>query len=151
MMRSAITLVAASLVLVVQQVWGEQGGGAAGEDEVLQVQASRFQAMTEANIEALRVILADELTYTHTTGSVDTKAEFLDALQSQGINYHSIEPTDAQVRIYDNTAVITGVSAMKVSAGENHYAFSIRFIEVYRKNDGNWQLVAWQSTRLPDK
>jgi len=44
----------------------------------------------------------------------------------------------------------TGMSAMRVNAREQQLSFSIRFIEVYQKNDGSWQLVAWQSARLPE-
>jgi hypothetical protein len=54
------------------------------------------------------------------------------------------------VRISGTTAVVTGISAMKVSAGENNYEFSIRFIEVYENDEESWRLVAWQSTRLPE-
>ena len=120
------------------------------EDEVLLVQADRFRAMVEVDVEALESILSNDLVYTHTTGTSETKAEFLSSLQSQGIEYHSIEPTDLQVRSYDSTAVVTGISAMKVSAGENNFSFSIRFIEVYENDEGSWRLVSWQSTRLPE-
>ena len=121
------------------------------ENELLLVQANRFQAMIENDFTALESILSGDLTYTHTTGRVETKAEFLASLQSQGISYHPIEPADVQVRIRDGTAVITGVSAMKVSAGEDNFAFSIRFIEVYENSLGSWRLLAWQSTRLPEE
>ncbi len=121
------------------------------EKEVLLVQARRFRAMTENDVSALESILSDDLTYTHTTGTTETKAEFLSSLEAQGIAYHSIEPTDVKVRIFATTAVITGISAMKVSAGENDYEFSIRFIEVYENDEENWRLVAWQSTRLREQ
>ncbi len=106
--------------------------------------------MAAANIEELGTILADDLTYTHTTGQNETKVEFLSSLQSQKIKYESIDPKEVEPRIYDSTAVVTGISAMRVSTGEQHFSFSIRFIEVYQKRDGNRQLVAWQSTRLPE-
>ncbi len=152
-MRAIVGLVTAGLVLLAPMVWGQQpdsARGAAVELEVLQVQASRFQAMMDANIEKLGTILADDLTYTHTTGQNETKVEFLSSLQSQKIKYESIDSKEVELRIYDSTAVVTGIAAMRVSAGEQHFSFSIRFIEVYQMRDGNWQLVAWQSTRLPE-
>ncbi len=119
------------------------------EREVLQVQAVRFQAMIDVDIAKLGSILADDLTYTHTTGQTETKAEFLSTLQSQTLRYESIEPKNVQVRIYGSTAVVTGLSEMRVTAQDQELAFAIRFIEVYGRKDGSWQLVAWQSTRLP--
>jgi predicted ester cyclase len=121
------------------------------EREVLLVQADRFRAMTENDISALESIFSDDLVYTHTTGRVETKAEFLSALHTRAVAYHSIEPMDVKVRIYDNTAVVTGASAMKVSAGAKDLAFSLQFIEVYENSKGRWRLLAWQSTRLPDQ
>lgn len=121
------------------------------ETGVLLVQADRFRAMTENDISILDSILSDDLVYTHTTGRVETKTEFLSALRKRAVAYHSIEPMDVKVRIYDNTAVITGTAAMKVSAGANDLAFSLQFIEVYENSEGRWRLLAWQSTRLPDQ
>lgn len=122
---------------------------AIAEREVLEVQARRFQAMTEADADELDTILADDLTYTHTTGNTQTKSAFLSALAS-GLVYESIEPSEVQVRIYGSVAVVTGNSAMRVSAGEQQFALSIRFVEVYRQQADTWQLVAWQSTRMPE-
>ena len=118
--------------------------------QVLEVQAGRFQAMIDVDIEELEVILSNDLTYTHTAGQIETKGEFLTSLQSQEILYESIKPQEIKIRIYDNTAVVTSISAMRISVGEQQLSFSIRFIEVYQKGDANWQLVAWQSTRLPE-
>jgi steroid delta-isomerase-like uncharacterized protein len=121
------------------------------EKEVLLVQADRFRAMTENDIAALESILSDNLVYTHTTGKIETKAEFLSALKTHSVAYHSIDPMDVIVRIYDNTAVITGAAVMKVSSGANSFGFSLRFLEVYENSEGSWQLIAWQSTRVPDQ
>ena len=93
---------------------------------------------------------APDLTYTHTTGQTETKAQFLATLRSQRLKYESIEPDSVQVRIHSGTAVVTGRSAMQVIAGDRELSFEIRFIEVYQWNDGSWQLLAWQSTNLPE-
>jgi len=42
--------------------------------------------------------------------------------------------------------VVTGHA--KFHVGDNK--FEARFIDVYAKRNGAWQMVAWQSTRLPD-
>ena len=53
-----------------------------------------------------------------------------------------------QIRLYGDVAVVTGLSDMLVTGVDQVYSFTIRFIEVYRRTDGSWKLVAWQSTRL---
>ena len=149
-MRKLGGTITAGLLLLAPTVWGQEPDSGSPERDVLQVQARRFQAMMDVDVEELDAILADDLTYTHTTGQKETKDEFLSALSSRRIKYEKIEPTEALVRIHDSTAVVTGISAMRVLVREQHYSLSIRFIEVYQKKDENWRLVAWQSTRLPE-
>ena len=52
------------------------------------------------------------------------------------------------VRVYGQTAVVTGKSHMKFESGELEYDLLIPFIDVYVKSNRNWQMVAWQSTKL---
>ena len=120
-------------------------------DEIRNVQDDRFKAMIVADRDGLERILSQSLVYTHTTGQSESKIEFIDSVTSRKISYDSIEPIDVLVRIYGDTAVATGTAAMKVSAGDRRAEFSIRFIEVYHRVDRDWQLVSWQSTRLPDE
>jgi len=153
-MRTVAFILASNLLLFAPVIWGQTSDSttdATIESEVLETQARRFQAMIDVDLEALENILSGDLTYTHTSGWMETKGEFLSSLSSQLIKYKSIRPTDIVIRIYDNTAVVTGISAMRIIYKENLLAFSIRFIEVYQKNQGNWQLVAWQASRLPDE
>ena len=151
-MRVIASIFTIGLVLCAPVIWGQTSDSPAGtvaEREVLETQTRRFQAMMDVDLEALDTILSGELTYTHTSGHMETKGEFLSSLRSQSITYESIKPTDINIHISDSTAVVTGISAMRIIFRESPLAFSIRFIEVYQKNDGNWQLVAWQATRLP--
>ena len=116
--------------------------------EVLEVQTARFTAMIEADIAELENVLSDDLTYTHTGGQTETKEDFLSTLRSQTLKYDTIQPKDVQIRLYGDVAVVTGLSDMLVTGVDQVYSFTIRFIEVYRRTDGSWELVAWQSTRL---
>ncbi len=152
-MRAVVISIIAGLLLLALAVSVKEPDSARGtavERQVLEVQAGRFQAMIDVDIEELDVVLSDDLTYTHTSGQIETKGEFLTSLRSQEITYESIKPKEINIRIYGASAVVTGISAMRISLGEQRLSFSIRFIEVYQKNDANWQLVAWQSTRLPE-
>ena len=152
-MRAVVLSIIAGLLLLALAVSVKEPDSARGtavERQVLEVQAGRFQAMIDVDIEELDVVLSDDLTYTHTSGQIETKSEFLTSLRSQEITYESIKPQEIKIRIYDSTAVVTGISAMRINVREQQLSFSIRFIEIYQKSDANWQLVAWQSTRLPE-
>ncbi len=118
-------------------------------EQVRATQAARFQAMLNADVVALNDVLADDLVYAHTTGTIDTKSSMIDNIGSGAVNYELIEPTDSKIRLFGDVAVVTGSANMRVSAGDQLYELSIRFIEVYVAQDEQWQLVSWQSTRIP--
>ena len=114
-------------------------------DEILALEDRRIEAMTSGDVKALGEILADDLIYTHTTARLDTKASFIEAITSGRSNYRSVERKDVEVRDLGDTPVATGPA--KFHVGDNK--FEARFIDVYAKRNGAWQMVAWQSTRLP--
>ena len=121
------------------------------EQEIRRLESLRFEAMVRGDLVALAQILSEDLTYTHTTGVVDSKAQLIASLESGQRHYESITPQDVQVRVYGPVGVVTGVSLMRTKGrGRNEASsFRIRFLDVYAKKLDRWQLVAWQSTRLP--
>tara|TARA_B100001123_G_scaffold293474_1_gene327113 strand:- start:6201 stop:6551 length:351 start_codon:yes stop_codon:yes gene_type:complete len=115
-------------------------------EEIIALENKRIEAMTSGDLKALDEILADDLIYTHTTARIDTKASFIDAIKTGRSNYKAMDRTDVQVRDFGDTAVVTGHADIQV--GDNR--FQARYLDVYAKRNGSWQMVAWQSTRVPD-
>ena len=120
------------------------------ENHILELEGKRFQAMIEVDTVILDSILADELTYTHTNGWLQTKEELMSTLESGELNYTSAITNDVVVRTYETSAIVTGTASMKVESQEKEYNLRISFIDVYVKKNGYWQMVAWQSTRIPE-
>ncbi len=121
------------------------------EQEVLQAENARIQAVVDRDTPALERMLADELTYTHSTGRVESKAGFIQDIRSGELTYVAIKHDDLRVRVYRDAAVLTGRSAMKVKSPRTQnqiQELDVLFLEVYTKRNGRWQQVAWQSTRL---
>ena len=126
---------------------------AAGPDEaaVLAAQKDRLQAMVRGDLDALGRLLPDDLTYTHASGVADTKASLLESIKAGKLKYKAFDPGQPRVRIYGNTAVLTGTATVQVeSTMAGPAPFQIHFTDVYvKKGAGPWQAVAWQSTRPP--
>ncbi len=119
-------------------------------DEIIALENRRIEAMTKQDTRALDEILADDLSYVHSTARVETKAEFISSLTSGRTRYQSIERDDVKVRQYGDTAVVTGHAKVHVDANGREIKFQIRFIDGCAKRDDVWRMVAWQSTKLPD-
>ena len=118
------------------------------KQSALDFQTARFNAMIEADVERLEDFLADDLTYTHTTGWIETKSEFLATVESGFIDYMVVTPREVKIRVYGDVAVITGLSRMQGEVGDRSVDFTIRFTDVSRRIGDSWQLVAWQSAKL---
>ena len=72
--------------------------------------------MVHADTGGLTLLFAPDLTYTHTDGAQNTRAEFLQLLGSGTLRYASIAPEAREVRVLGSSAVVTGRSAMRVEA-----------------------------------
>jgi ketosteroid isomerase-like protein len=120
-----------------------------GESMIRELERQRFRAMERVDVATLNRILSDDLIYTHANGLQQTKAELIGVLGSGDMRYESIASGDnVRVRIFDQAAVVTGRASIKIKARGEEQSFTICYLDVYVKQDGRWQMVAWQSSRV---
>jgi ketosteroid isomerase-like protein len=122
--------------------------GAAGK-EVLAVEAARTSALVHADVGALDRIMADNVTYVHASGKVDTKASYLAAVGSGQLHYLSIDPVKLNVRVLGDTAIVDGeyaVKAMDHRVQETPFEVRVFILTVYARRDGGWKQMAYEST-----
>ena len=120
--------------------------------EVMQTEAERTAALDHSDLAALERIMADDVTYVHASGKVDTKASYLAAIRSGQLHYISWEPKGLHVRVVGNSAVINGEYAVRVKDARVQavpFNINILVLSVYARREGRWQQIAWQSTRDP--
>jgi len=106
-------------------------------------------ATVKKDAAALGAILADDLRYVHGNGSIENKQQFLAALKTGDMVYHSIDFQDVAVRVLGETAVVTSTPRIRIKMGSQELAFQARFLRVYLKRKGVWQITFHQATRLP--
>src|SRR2546429_8663894 len=139
-----------SPLLVWGGAWLPHGAGGQADSaslrQVLAAEDRRFAAMMQADTGTLAHLLAPDLTYTHTDGAQNTRAELLQLVGSGALRYASITPDAREVRVVGSNAVVTGRSAMRVDAEGQTHVFRIRYLAVYRRDARGWALIAWQST-----
>lgn len=119
-------------------------------DTVKELDAKRFAAQTRNDFDTLTSLLADDLVYTHSSAAVDGKTTFIDSMRSGRTKYESIEPVEVKVRVYGNTAIVNGMAKLAVTSNGQTNSFSLRYTDVWVLRDNKWQMVSWQSTRLPE-
>jgi hypothetical protein len=108
---------------------------------------ARFQALIQGDVPMLDQMLSNDLVYTHAGGWRQTKAEYLASIRSGELKYHAFSADGVRVEYYGDTVVASGHASTKVKAKGQELDVSLLFLEVYVRQNGRYQLVAWQSTR----
>ena len=139
---------AALLIVSGMAVRGAQGGPA-DDAAVREVLRQWDEAFERRDMEALGRILAEDFTLTNAAGQVVDRNQYLvsivkapDMLQASGGS------EDVHVRVFGETAVVTGRSPVKGRPGGRALVVpgQYRFTDVYVKRDGRWQAIASHST-----
>ena len=118
--------------------------------DVLQADDRRFEAMRKEDWSALDAVLADDLTYVHSTARQETKAEHMANLRARKPQYRGIAPRDRGARVIGDVGLVNGTSEMHVESAGKEQRFTVRYLAVYANTAGQWRMTAWQSTRVPD-
>ncbi len=116
---------------------------------VIDLDRKRMQAMAAKDIATLESLIADDLVYTHSSARLDTKQSLIVGMTSGSTVYTSVEPSDVKAQDLGDTVVLTGIAKIGVTVNGTANAFGVRFTDVYARRNGRWQMVTWQSTRLP--
>jgi hypothetical protein len=116
---------------------------------VIELDRRRMTAMAERNYATLRELIADDLIYTHSGSRVDTKESLIGNMESGRLIYTRADPSDVVAQEFGDVVVLTGTCQIGIVSNGTPSAFGIRFTDVYADRDGKWQMLTWQSCRLP--
>jgi hypothetical protein len=123
---------------------------AANGQMIIELDKKRMTAMGQRDIATLNELLSDDLVYTHSSARLDTKQSLIGAMESGKTVYTAVVPSEVKAQDCGEAVVLTGVARISVKAGADERSFGVRFTDVYANKGGRWQMVAWQSTKLPD-
>lgn len=123
------------------------GANAQNVDPLETLERQRFAAMINKDIAFLDKVLSDDLVYVHSNGLTETKADHISHLETGFLVYHSIQPDGIKVFHHGKTAVITGKITVNVTLQDRKIEVPLRYMDVYVKHKGKWQLAAWQSVK----
>jgi uncharacterized protein (TIGR02246 family) len=112
------------------------------EETIRKLDNERIQAQIHADAVALDRIYADDFIGVGPSGTVRTKPQVIADFTSGDLKFQSITTEEVKVRVYDNTAVETGLSTMLGQDKGKAVPRETRFTRVWIKQEGRWRLVA---------
>ena len=118
--------------------------------EVIGKMLSLKNALLSKDSVSLSALLADDVTYGHSTGIIQTKAELIRAVMSGEQDYKSIEPSDMNIRIYDNAGIVTLKLKVNLINNGKPMDMNLNATLTWVKLNGDWQLVARQAVKLTE-
>ena len=129
---------------------------AAIEAEITKLEREWADANQTHNPEAVKRIVSDNAMIVYPDGSTGSKDVEIKTIESGLITADSYEMFDTKVTVIDaDSAFITGRGVIKngknVVPGQKKpidLSGEYRFLDVYAKRDGKWQVVASQTTKI---
>lgn len=118
------------------------------DNEVAAAVEALRKAMINANKASLENIAADELSYGHSSGKIEDKAEFVEALASGKSDFESIDLKDQSIKIAGNTAIVRHKLSAKVNDNGKPGNVNLGVLLIWQKQQGQWKLLARQAYKL---
>ena len=103
------------------------------------------KAMLAPDKGKLESLIADQLSYGHSSGLVQDKAAFIDVLVSKKTVYKSIELSKKTVAISGNGAIVRHSWMSESGSGDGNWSVSkLGVLQVWQKQGSSWKLLARQ-------
>jgi Domain of unknown function (DUF4440) len=122
-----------------------QSGDEAG---VNQAAEELSQAMLKADKAKLEELLSDQLSYGHSGGVIETKAQFIDVVAGKKTIYKAITVSEPSTSVVGDNAIVRHKLVVEFETDGKPGTSRIGALQVWRKEGGRWKLLARQAFRL---
>jgi hypothetical protein len=114
---------------------------------IKQLETDRNKALVAGDIAAIDHLYSDDYT-SAVSSTFRTKAEVLADLKSGALKLEASSNDETNIRVFGNTAVVTGKTTSKVTDHGVDTSGQVYFTRVYVKQMGRWRLVANHTSRV---
>ena len=114
----------------------------------LRADKARLAAMMAGDGNALAELMSDQLRFVHSDGRVESKADYVKNLMAGDTAYADAKTSDLETtQVSADVVVVLGVQEMRKRLGPTWSDIKLRYLAVWRNENGAWRMVAWQSAR----
>ena len=100
---------------------------------------------------ALESMTLPQLTYSHSDGRIEDKAQFIKGVMDRKATVKSLEYPELTVAVAGDTAIVRHLWVSESELDGKVTNTRIGVMQVYKKQDGGWKLLARSSYRFPEK
>lgn len=118
------------------------------EKEVAAAVEALRKVMLDGEKTQLEKIAAPQLSYGHSSGTIEDKSAFVEALVSGKNDFVTIDLTEQTIKVIGNTAIARHKLAAKTNNEGQPGTANIGVLLVWNKSQGQWKLLARQAFKL---
>ncbi len=123
-------------------------GDDSSESRLVAIEEKLAAAVLALDFDTLNEIYSSDFVFTHSTGVVETKSDWLEALRTGESSYTARSVDQIKVELHGDIAVTNGrIHAKSDSSDPRWHEYSIWYVRVYQIRDGRWQLLSHRSVR----
>jgi ketosteroid isomerase-like protein len=148
-MVKKLFLVAAAAALVAGCAGLPSGGGANDTAAVTAAAEKLRVAMVDPTRDTLAALVADDLSYGHSGGKIDTKASFIADLLDGKSDFVTIAISEQTVKVVGDAAIVRHTLVADTNDSGKPGKVNIKILHVWQKQGGQWKLLARQAVRPP--
>jgi Domain of unknown function (DUF4440) len=116
---------------------------------ISELEARRYQAMTEADIATLEELFSASLVYTHSDASSDSKETYLGKLASGHFDYGPIEHPEHSIVVRGDCVLVFHDMRGEALVNGQPRVLNSRSLAVWVRENERWVMVAYQPTKYP--
>lgn len=118
------------------------------EKEVAQAVEKLKTGMVNGDKTTLTNIAASELSYGHSSGKVEDKAAFVQAIVSGESDFVKIDLSEQTIKIAGNAAIVRHNLAATTNNGGVAANVKLAVLLIWQKQQGQWKLLARQAVKI---
>jgi hypothetical protein len=139
---AAALLASGASILAAAPAIAQSGEATAVADAV----SNLTKAMIAADRVKLESLVVDQLSYGHSSGTIQDKTVFVDVIANKKTIYKSIGLTKQTVVVVGDNAIVRHAWESESGEGDGKwYASKLGILQVWLKQGGNWKLMARQA------
>ena len=116
---------------------------------VLAAEDRRYDALLGPDLPTLERLFHDRLSYAHSSGTRDTRDEYLEKIRTGYYDYARIDHPVERVDVVGGTVVVVGRMTADLTVQGTAKTIDNLALAVWTRDAGVWQLLAYASTPLP--
>jgi ketosteroid isomerase-like protein len=136
---------AVAMAAAVAGIAGSTPALADGTGEVLSAIEEYRRAMVDGNGARLLEMSADDMSFGHANGIIQTKVEFVKTVVDKVEVFHAIKLYDHNIRVSGDLAIARHTFDADVFFQGKDQNFLLSVVQVWKKEDGRWRLFTRQS------